>query len=181
MLTNLITAVSGVGRRGVVAVLFAVGTFAVPSDTPPSVSDEGVRAVVIAATEPSDAQCYYFCNLCYIFPVYTGLRMQYAPLADGTFTQNFDWDDCIMDVLCPNPEVECTGLDAVATADVDALWQAARMANDEKLIELLSHKGVELNEGRRAIQAVGCNGNVVAHIPLTDHQFGQLSAALAAH
>jgi hypothetical protein len=62
-----------------------------------------------------------------------------------------------------------------------ALWAAAADNDHETLAELTQLAGVSLNHDRRAVQAVSCTGNVVAHVPLTEQQYSHLVAAASAH
>jgi hypothetical protein len=74
---------------------------------------------------------------------------------------------------CPGYDPgELVDPDGLVVAPLPELWFAFRRAHGDDLVDLLEAQGsrVEYNPGRRAVQFLGCNEAVVAHLPLTDEQ-----------
>ena len=67
-------------------------------------------------------------------------------------------------------------VDNVLVSTMSEMWFAARDEDDERLRELLTeHREIAyLNAARQAVQIKGCNGDVLASIPLSDEQVALL-------
>ena len=68
------------------------------------------------------------------------------------------------------------GVEVAQTEEIEELWFAVREAQGEHLRELLAkHEEIAYyNDERDAVQVRGCNGTVLASIPLSDEQVALL-------
>jgi hypothetical protein len=141
----------------------------------PLPDERAITETVVLMAKSTGVDCHYYCNPCEVWPIYEGREMKYTDHFDVYF-DDYGWDDCIIDGLCPAPNNECLpGEPSISPDALRDLWGAFANNSVEELARLMSVERIEFNVKRRAIQAMGCGKTVVAHIPLTGSQFKHLS------
>lgn len=137
------------------------------------VPDAAISELVRSAAATAGIGCGAHCDECGIFNWYNEVFS--CPIG-----WDCDWHDfpfSCTDAPCPNPCVpEEDEEDLLEDGEVVAVWNAVA-ANDMNALHeyVTSRTRVFVNAARGAVQIVGCNDAVVAHIPLTSTQFSFLS------
>jgi hypothetical protein len=116
-------------------------------------------------TPPSD--CTYYCRPCGGRDGFHEIIWSVNSNASSSHLENCSagqcgWHNC--------------EIDHVLVSTMSEMWFAARGEDDERLRELLqeNREVAYVNPERHAVQVKGCNGDVLASIPLSDEQVALL-------